>query len=87
MASITIDLGTITIEDNAEGSGKLTQQNFKDWLDRIDKANAGSDYVNRMRKAVRIRGIRGVQESTLDYVIEQAQAQLTTTAGIITETE
>lgn len=63
MADIVINLGSVTIKDHAANSGKLTQQQLQDWLDEhFDPANAGGDYQNRMRRAVRLVGIRNIQE-------------------------
>ena len=63
MADIVINLGSVTIKDHAANSGKLTQGQLRDWLDEhFDQANAGGDYANRMRRAVRLIGMRNMQE-------------------------
>ena len=87
MPEIVLDLGTITIQDNTPESGKLTQQNFKDWLDnQFNKENAGGAYPARMIAAVRRIGIMGVQARAAAYVNQQARQAVTTVPpDIITE--
>ena len=61
MPEIVIELGSVTIPDNAVDSGLLTQQDMKDWLDeQYDTENACGDYVARMVIAIRTIGVRGV---------------------------
>jgi len=88
MADIVIDLGTITVKDHAVESGKLTQQNFKDWLDeQFDVENAGGNYQARMRTAVRRIGIRGTQARAGGYTNHKLKkATPVTDSDIIEET-
>ena len=73
MADIVINLGDITVKDNAPGSGKLTQQNYWDWLDQQrDQEGAGSLYQQRLRKALRQIGKNNVQERVSSFVHSQA---------------
>jgi hypothetical protein len=61
MPNIEVQLGSVNIPDNAVDSGKLTQQDMKDWLDeQFDTENAGGDYIARITTALRAIGIRGV---------------------------
>ena len=88
MADIAIDLGTVTVKDHAVGSGKLTQQNFKDWLDeQFDIEGAGGNYAARMRTAVRSIGIRGTQARAGAYTNQKLKAATPVTdSDIIEET-
>ena len=86
MADIVIDLGTVTIKDHADNSGKLTQQNLRDWLDgQFDVANAGGNYAARIRRAIRIMGLRGAQNRAGAYTNQQLRTAVVTRESDIVE--
>ena len=89
MAEVVLDLGTVTIPDNAVDSGLLTQQDMKDWLDmQFDTENAGGDYIARMRRAVRMIGIKGVTSRTSHCKLSKARKDAgSVQSGLTAESE
>ena len=55
---ITIPEFSITIPDNP-----AMQQTMRDFMDRQDPANAGSNYVNRFRLHVKQHGVTDTREA------------------------
>lgn len=74
MPGIELNLGTVTVKDNAPGSGKLTQQHLFDWLDQqFDPTNAGASYNARLRRAYRLIGRHGVSTRAMAFTNQQAR--------------